>query len=54
VLILYRVNSFNLDVDSLENLILLQFDKLYPWFTPVCSAGKPMTGPVIIEEAKSL
>ena len=27
---------------------------LYKWFTAMCSEGKPMTGPMIIEEAKSL
>jgi len=26
---------------------------LYKWFTAMCSEAKPMTGPMIIEEAKS-
>ena len=32
----------------------MELDKqLYKWFTAVCSEGKPVTSPVIIEKAKS-
>jgi len=31
---------------------LAQVDKVvYKWFTAMCSEGKPMTGPMIIEKA---
>ena len=33
---------------------MAQFDKvLYKWFTAMHSEGKPVTGPMIIEKAKS-
>jgi hypothetical protein len=39
---------------ALKEPKLAQLDKvLYQWFTVVCSKGKPMTEPMIIEKAKS-
>ena len=39
---------------TLKEPKLAQLDKvLYKWFTAVHSEGKPMTGPMIVEKAKS-
>jgi hypothetical protein len=38
---------------TLKQPKLTQLDKvLYKWFTAMCSEGKPMTGPKIIEKGK--
>jgi hypothetical protein len=37
---------------TLKQLKLAQMDNmLYKWFTAMCSEGKPMTWPVIVEKA---
>jgi hypothetical protein len=36
----------------LKEAKLAHWDKLYKWFTAVCSEGGPVTGPVVIENVE--
>ena len=47
-----RPNHNHLWQQTLKEPKLAQLDEAHKWFTAMCSEGKPMTGPMVIENAK--